>query len=60
MKIKIEMEIENCYDCPLVRQVREQGYCATECKYTPYGEIPDKGIRKDCPFKKSLDKSLKV
>ncbi len=52
MKIKIEMEIENCYDCPFVRKVYEQGYCATECKYIMYGEIPKKGIRKDCPFLK--------
>ena len=52
MKIKIEMEIENCYDCPFTRKVYEQGYSATDCKYIAYGEIPKKGIRKDCPFLK--------
>ena len=58
MKIKIEMEIENCYDCPFAHKVYEQGYCATECKHIMYGEIPRKGIRKDCPFLK--EKSRKV
>ena len=52
MKIKIEMEIENCYNCPFIRKIYEQGYCATVCDHIMYGEIPKKGIRKDCPFSK--------
>ena len=51
MKIKIEMEIENCYDCPFKIRVYEQGYCATDCaKLPPYHKIADKGLRLDCPF----------
>ena len=49
--IKIEMEIENCYNCPFIRKIHEHGYCATVC-HIMYGEIPLKGIRKDCPFLK--------
>lgn len=58
MKIKIEMEIENCTNCPFTVQVREQGYSARECtKLGCYSAIPNKGIRKDCPFiEKTLDK----
>ena len=52
MKIKIEIEIENCYECPFAKEVREMGYCATECgQLGCYSTIPDRGIRKDCPFK---------
>lgn len=51
MKIKIEMEIENCYECPFKTRICEQGYSATECtKLPPYRPIESRGIRKDCPF----------
>ena len=50
--IKVEMEIENCYSCPFIRKIHEHGYCATVCQHIMYGEIPLKGIRKDCPFLK--------
>lgn len=53
MKIIIEKEIENCYECPFHSYVSEQGYCADECKYISYGTIPEKGILKNCPFKKT-------
>lgn len=52
MKIIIEKEIENCYECPFHSYVSEQGYCGDECKYISYGTIPEKGILKNCPFKK--------
>lgn len=53
MKIKIEMEIESCHDCPFKTRVYEQGYCATDCtKLPPYHEIANKGFRPDCPFLK--------
>lgn len=52
MKIKIEIEIENCYECPFAKEVREMGYCATDCSQLGcYSTIPDRGVRKDCPFK---------
>ena len=51
MKVKIEMEIENCYECPFKARVYEQGYSATDCtKLPPYRPIENRGIRKDCPF----------
>ena len=51
MKIKIEMEIENCYDCPFKTRVHEQGYSATECtKLPPYNPIAEKGFLPNCPF----------
>jgi hypothetical protein len=54
MKIKIEMEIKSCWECPFAREVREMGYNATECsKLGVYNSIPNKGFRKDCPFIKS-------
>lgn len=53
MKIKIEMEIESCRDCPFKTRVYEQGYSAIDCtKLPPYHEIADKGFRPDCPFLK--------
>ena len=53
MKIKIEMEISSCEECPFTKQVREHGYSATECsKLGSYSTIPDEGFRKDCPFLK--------
>lgn len=55
MKIKIELQIENCYECPFKKRVYEQGYSATDCTKTgiPYDTIPPKGIKKNCPFRKS-------
>lgn len=50
--IKIEMEIENCYNCPFVHKIHEHGYCATVCQHIMYGKIPLEGIREDCPFLK--------
>lgn len=53
MKIKIEMEINSCKECPFAVRVYEQGYSATDCsKLGPYATIADKGFRKDCPFLK--------
>jgi hypothetical protein len=62
MKIKIEMEIEHCYQCPYADYVSEMGYNGTECKLLgAYSTIPQTGIKKNCPFlQKPLDKSLKV
>lgn len=57
MKIKIEMEINSCNECPFTTRVCEQGYSATECrKLSSYSTIPDKGFRKDCPFLKKNKK----
>ena len=58
MKIKIEMEIENCYDCPFKTHIYEQGYSATECtKLPPYSSIAEKGVLPNCPFlQKPFDK----
>lgn len=51
MKVKIEMEIENCYECPFKTYVYEQGYSATECsKLPPYSSIAEKGVLPNCPF----------
>ena len=50
MKIKIEMEIENCYDCPFKTRIYEQGYSAIECTKI--------GFRPDCPFLKNLSKPI--
>ena len=50
--IKIEKEIEHCYECPYAYDVYEQGYSGTECSELGiYKEIPKEGIRKDCPFR---------
>lgn len=58
MKIKIEMEIESCHDCPFKTRVREQGYSATDCtKLPPYNPIAEKGFLPNCPFlQKPVDK----
>lgn len=51
--IRIEKEIENCFDCPFVKKVYEHGYSGSDCsKLGCYSTIPEKGIRKDCPFRK--------
>ena len=51
MKIKIEMEIESCKECPFHTHVCEQGYSATECtKLPPYNPIAEKGFLPNCPF----------
>lgn len=51
MKVKIEMEIENCYECPFKVYVYEQGYSATECAKLPlYNPIAGKGVLPNCPF----------
>lgn len=51
MKIKIEMEIESCHECPFKTHVYEQGYSATECtKLPPYSSIAEKGFLPNCPF----------
>lgn len=53
MKIKIEMEIEGCYDCLFKTHRNMYGYSATECTKLPaYHEIAEKGFRPDCPFLK--------
>lgn len=53
MKIKIEIEIEHCSECPFTKTYREHGCTMTECsKCGAYSEIPEQGIRKDCPFRK--------
>jgi hypothetical protein len=52
MVIKIEIEIQNCNECPFTMKVDEMGYHAIECsKLGCYSTIPEQGIRKDCPFK---------
>ena len=60
MLIKFEKEINNCYECPCTTYVHEQGFSGVCCNFITYGDIPQKGILKDCPFreenKKSVDK----
>lgn len=54
MLIKIEEEIEHCYQCPYAVSWVEQGAHGTDCsKIDNYASIPDKGIRKDCPFRET-------
>ena len=51
MKIKIEMEIETCKECPLKTRVYEHVYAATEStKLPPYNPIAEKGFLPNCPF----------
>lgn len=53
MKIKIEMEINSCSDCPFTKHIYEQGYSGTECtKLGAYATIPNTGFLPDCPFLK--------
>lgn len=52
VKIKLEKEIENCYECPFTVYIYEQGFCGTCCKFNPYVIIPNKGIYEKCPFRK--------
>lgn len=53
MKIKIEMEINSCKECPFTVQVHGHGYSGTDCrKLGPYATIAVDGFRKDCPFLK--------
>ena len=57
MKIKIELEISSCQECPFAKNVYEHGYSATDCsKLGAYATIADKGFRKDCPFMKKNSK----
>lgn len=62
MKIKVDMNITNCYECPFKQEVYTQGYCGTTCsKLGVYHTIPKQGIDKYCPFlSKPLDKYTKV
>lgn len=51
MKVKIEMEIEQCCNCPFAEFYTEHGFSGYLCtKLSPYTTIPQTGIRKDCPF----------
>ena len=51
MKIKIEMEISSCKECPFAVWIYEHGYSGTDCrKLGPYSRIAEEGFRKDCPF----------
>ena len=53
MKVKIEMEIEDCQHCLFTERVYEQGYFGTDCtKLGAYATIPRQGFRPDCPFLK--------
>jgi len=54
--IKFEKEIHNCGECPFTVDIREMGYCATDCRLlSAYATIPNSGIRKDCPFRKEKE-----
>ena len=59
MKIKIEIEIDSCAECPFAEKVYQQGYSATDCrKLGPYATIAENGFRKDCPFLKKDKKNF--
>ena len=51
MKIKIEMEIQHCYECPFTEKIGEHGFSGKVCEKCGY-DIPKQGILKKCPFNK--------
>lgn len=60
MKVKVEMEINNCYACPFKERVYEQGFCGEVCGRSKkaYATIPKKGIAKDCPLRQFEIKNM--
>ena len=51
MKVKIEIEVEHCCECPFADYIQEFGYSGTDCsQLNAYSPIPNEGIRQDCPF----------
>lgn len=56
MKVKVELEITECQNCPFTDHVYEQGYCGTDCtKLGAYTKIPRQGFRPDCPLLKEQE-----
>lgn len=51
MKIKIEMEIQHCHECPFAERYVEHGFSGKVCAKCGY-VIPKQGILKNCPFNK--------
>ena len=53
MKIKIEMDINTCQECPYAQKIVEHGFSATVCSKSKdlYDIIPNQGIKHDCPLK---------
>lgn len=50
MKVFVELEVENCRECPNCKYSGEDwGEDIYMCEKTNQ-EVPDKGISKDCPF----------
>ena len=58
MKVKVELDIKECQDCPFTVHIYEQGYSGTDCtKLGAYATIPRQGFRPDCPLLKEQEKT---
>ena len=56
MKVKIELEIKECQNCPFTDHVYEHGCYETDCtKLGAYAKIPRQGFRPDCPLLKEQE-----
>lgn len=49
MRINIDVEVNNCTQCPFKEHIYEQGFCGYICTKTG-GTIPKYGILGSCPF----------
>lgn len=53
MKVKVELEVKECQNCPFTDHAYEHGCYETDCtKLGAYAKIPRQGFRPDCPLLK--------
>lgn len=49
MRIKVDIDVNNCTQCPFKEHIYEQGFCGYRCNKTGH-TIPKYGILGSCPF----------
>lgn len=56
MKVKVELEVKECQNCPFTDHTYEHGCYETDCtKLGAYAKIPRQGFRPDCPLLKEQE-----
>ena len=56
MKVKVELEVKECQNCPFTDHAYEPGCYETDCtKLGAYAKIPRQGFRPDCPLLKEQE-----
>lgn len=56
MKVKVELEVKECQNCPFTDHAYEHGCYETDCtKLGAYAKIPRQGFRPDCPLLKEQE-----